>query len=217
MSLQQGALSKGALQDRASLSLAPHGQHFLSQHFKGLSDAAQKLTGLEFEDCDFEDCQFSDSVFTKCVFIDCRFVRCNLSLARVPYSEFRGVSFVECKLVGIDWTRAAWSRLAFGRALAFYQSIVNDCSFLGLSLDEMVLEECKAQHVDFRDGSFNRANFTYTDFSHSLFGSTALMEADFSEASYYDIDIFSNKIKGAKFSRDEAIRLLNSLDIELVD
>ena len=88
---------------------------------------------------------------------------------------------------------------------------------MGLKLDEMVLEGCKAQDVDFREGKFNRANFSYSDFRHSLFGRTELMEADFSEATDYDIDIFNNKIKGAKFSRDEAIRLLNGLDITLVD
>ena len=64
---------------------------------------------------------------------------------------------------------------------------------------------------------FQSANFTYTDFSHSLFGRTQLLRRISAEPSNYDIDIFNNKIKGAKFSRDEAIRLLNCLDIELMD
>ncbi|MGL5391087.1 MAG: pentapeptide repeat-containing protein, partial [Shewanella sp.] len=171
----------------------------------------------EFEDCDFHDCHFSESTWRKCQFIDCRFVRCNLSLVKVPLCQFSGVAFVECKLVGIDWTRAAWSPLSFATPFSFAQCILNDGSFLGLTLDEITIEACKAHDVDFREGSFKRANFTHTDFSHSLFGHTVLLEADFSEASNYDIDIFNNKIKGAKFSRDQALRLLHGLDIELVD
>lgn len=211
--LKQSVLAPSQLAQSAALQ----GNSFLSKQFNGLSELAQDLQGIEFEDCCFQDCHFSESTFRKCKFIDCRFVRCNLSLVKVPQCQFSGVEFEECKLVGIDWTRAAWSRLSFAAPFSFKQSILNDCSFLGLSLDEIIIEECKAHDVDFREGSFNQANFTYTDFSHSLFGRTQLLEADFSEASNYDIDIFNNKIKDAKFSRDEAIRLLNCLDIELMD
>ncbi|MDR6964198.1 pentapeptide repeat-containing protein [Shewanella putrefaciens] len=196
---------------------APQGSHFLSEQFSGLSENVQEWQEVEFEDCEFLDCHFSESTFRKCKFIECRFVRCNLSLVKVPQCQFNAVVFEECKLVGIDWTRAAWPRLSFAAPFSFKQCILNDSSFLGLSLDEIVIEECKAHDVDFREGSFNRANFTYTDLSHSLFGRTQLADADFSEATNYDIDIFNNKIKGAKFSCDEAIRLLNCLDIELVD
>lgn len=190
---------------------------FLGEHFKGLSENGQQWQGIVFEDCEFVDCQFSESTFRRCQFIDCRFVRCNLSLLKVPLCQFNGVEFVECKLVGIDWTYATWSRLAFAAPLSFTLCILNDSSFMGLSLDEVTMQACKAHDVDFREGSFNQANFRDTDFSHSLFGRTQLLGADFSQASHYDIDIFNNKIKGAKFSYDQAIRLLHALEIELVD
>jgi fluoroquinolone resistance protein len=150
-------------------------------------------------------------------FINCTFSQCNLSLIKVPQSQFSNATFFECKMIGVDWSRAAWSRLIFSTSLQFHQCILNGSSFLGLTLDEMVLEECKAHDVDFREASFCRAIFRATDFAHSLFGKTDLSRADFSEAVNYDIDIFNNKISKAKFSRYEASRLLNSLDIELVD
>lgn len=161
--LKQSVLAPSQLAQSAALQ----GNSFLSKQFNGLSELAQDLQGIEFEDCCFQDCHFSESTFRKCKFIDCRFVRCNLSLVKVPQCQFSGVEFEECKLVGIDWTRAAWSRLSFAAPFSFKQSILNDCSFLGLSLDEIIIEECKAHDVDFREGSFNQANFTYTDFSHS--------------------------------------------------
>jgi uncharacterized protein YjbI with pentapeptide repeats len=44
---------------------------------------------------------FSSVVFARCKFIDCTFNHCNLSLIKVPYSQFVEVTFVECKLAGV--------------------------------------------------------------------------------------------------------------------
>ena len=190
---------------------------YLSKTFSNISAIDQEICNIEFEGCHFRDCNFTESIFKKCRFIECTFTRCNLSVIKVPQCQFTDVVFDECKLVGIDWTTASWPRLVFSVSLKFNKCIINDSSFFGLNLDEIAMEECKAHDVDFRDGSFCRAVFTYTDFTNSLFGKTNLSGADFSEATNYDIDIFNNKISKAKFSRYEAVRLLNSLDIELVD
>lgn len=165
----------------------------------------------------FQNCEFTGATFRKCSFINCTFSQCNLSVIKVPQSQFINTNFSECKMIGVDWSRAAWPRLVFSISLQFHQCILDGSSFLGLTLDEMVLEECKAHDVDFREASFCRAIFRTTDFAQSLFDKTNLSSADFSEATNYDIDIFNNKISKAKFSRYEASRLLNSLDIELVD
>jgi uncharacterized protein YjbI with pentapeptide repeats len=175
------------------------------------------MSELEFEACDFIECNFTATRFKKCRFIECTFTRCNLSLVQVSQSQFTDVIFNECKLVGVDWTRAAWPKLVFSVALQFTQCILHDSSFFGLNLDEITIDACKAHDVDFREGRFRRAILSGTDFTHSLFAKTDLSGADFTDASDYDIDIFNNNISKAKFSRDEAIRLLNSLDIELVD
>jgi uncharacterized protein YjbI with pentapeptide repeats len=94
---------------------------------------------------------------------------------------------------------------------------MNDSCFFGLRLEELVIQECKAHDVDFREGNFSEADFTYTDFANSLFAETNLAGANFIEAISYTIDIYHNEIKRAKFSRYEAVRLLDSLNIELVD
>lgn len=64
---------------------------------------------------------------------------------------------------------------------------------------------------------FSGADFTETNFSNSLFMQTDLSNADLTEANNYNIDIRFNEVKKAKFSRYEALRLLDLLDIELVD
>jgi fluoroquinolone resistance protein len=190
---------------------------YLAKAFGNISATGQELCNIEFEGCHFHDCNFAETIFKKCRFIECTFTRCNLSVMKVPQSQFADVVFDECKMVGVDWTRASWPRLVFSVCIKFSKCIINDSSFFGLHLDEIAIADSKAHDVDFRDGSFCRAVFTCTDFTNSLFGKTNLSGADFSEATNYDIDIFNNKTSKAKFSRHEAIRLLNSLDIELVD
>ena len=90
-------------------------------------------------------------------------------------------------------------------------------SFFRLGLEQIVLKECKAHGVDFREGNFRGSNFTSTDFSGSMFNKTNLIGANFTNAINYNINIYLNDIKKAKFSRYEAVRLLDSIGIELVD
>jgi len=190
---------------------------YWSEKFEGVDFSELEICSKEFDGCTFDGCNFSEATFDHCNFVDCEFIKCNLSLVKIEYSKFSEVCFRDSKLIGVNWTKVSWPRLVFSAPIKFYKSILNDSSFLGLALQEMVLEECKAHNVDFRDGDFSKANFTYTDFMGSFFGKTNLGGADFSEATGYDIDIYQNEIKGAKFTRFEAVRLLDCLEIELVD
>ena len=173
--------------------------------------------GTEFEECSFTDCNFTSATFENCNFINCRFNSCQLSLISVPYTRFFGISFIECKLVGVDWTRANWSAYHKDFEISFRKCILNDSSFFGLTLQALVLDECKVQDVDFREGDFSHAVMTYNDFTHSLFMRTNLQSANFTESTQYSINILENQVQGAKFSKHEAVYLLEGLGIELVD
>ena len=190
---------------------------YWSHTFKDLDCSHTEIDSKEFDGCTFIKCDFSEATFNRCNFVDCEFIDCNLSLVKIEYSKFSDVLFRESKLIGINWTKVAWPSLVFSSPIKFYKSIINDCIFFGLSLQEIVLEDCKAHDVDFREGDFSNGNFTYTDLAGSFFTNTNLSGADFSEATDYDINIYQNEIKRAKFSRYEAVGLLYSLEIELVD
>jgi fluoroquinolone resistance protein len=190
---------------------------YWSETFSGLNISGTEIAAKEFDGCTFRECDFSEATFTRCNFVDCEFIKCNLSIVKIEYSKFSDVLFRESKLIGINWTKVSWPGLIFTAPVKFYKSILNDCSFYGLALQDLVIEECKAHSVDFREGDFSNANFTYTDFSGSFFVNTNLSGTDFAEATDYDIDVFQNTIKRARFSRFEAVRLLDSLEIELVD
>ncbi|KZN50895.1 pentapeptide repeat-containing protein [Pseudoalteromonas luteoviolacea] len=187
-----------------------------SMTFEGEDHSSDEFISKSFESCTFIGCNFSEASFRSCKFVDCEFIKCNLSLTKIHYSEFSDVIFRDSKVIGIDWTKAAWPRLMLSAPIKFYDCMLNDSSFYGLQLQGFALERCIVRGVDFRDGDFARASFRDSELSGSMFSSTNLSAVDFSNATGFDIDIFSNTINKAKFDRFEATRLLNCLEVELV-
>ena len=74
-----------------------------------------------------------------------------------------------------------------------------------------------AHDVDFREADLLQGNFDGTDLSESLFFNTNLSKVDFAGSRNYAISPEKNTLKGAKFSLPEAMSLLFSLDIVLMD
>lgn len=184
--------------------------------FEALDFSASEISHKEFEDCTFIKCDFSHSSFKKCKFEYCHFSHCNLSLMQVLDSQFSGVVFEDCKIIGVDWTVASWTALTL-RAPKFKNSVLNDSSFWGLKLESIMINGCEARDVDFREANLQEADMQDTDFTRALFRHTNLIKSNFRQATGFDIDIRLNAIKDAKFSRYEAVRLLAGLEIELVD
>lgn len=191
-------------------------KEYYSVTFEGEDFTETWIESTEFDNCTFVGCNFSEATFSRSNFVDCEFLKCNLSNVKMEYSKFSDVKFHDSKLIGIDWTKVAWPRLLFCSPVQFYDCILSDSTFNGLSLQDLILESCIAHRVDFRDGDFKGSNFANTDFSGSMFSHTNLSDADFSGATDFDIDLFSNKLEKAKFDRFEAVRLLTCLNIELI-
>lgn len=190
---------------------------FYGQQFANVSLAGQKITGKEFDDCSFNSCDFSETEFKNCKFSDCSFVKSNLNILNITNSTFSDVEFKDCKMLGIDWTKAYWRGLALGSPLQFKDCLISSSSFYGLNQSGIVIDSCLARDVDFREANLTRANFSGTDLSNSLFDRTNLTEANFNMAQNYDIDINKNTLKNAQFCRYEALALLESLGIKLLD
>ncbi len=89
--------------------------------------------------------------------------------------------------------------------------------FIGLTLRKMIVTKCVAKDVDFAEADLTQADFTYTDLAESQFLHTNLTEADFTHARNYWIDAGLNTLKQARFSLPEAIALLRSMNIVLVE
>ena len=188
-----------------------------AEEFRDLDLSTAAIVSKEFEECIFVNCDFSDAQLRHCIFEDCRFLKCNLSVMKVDGCRFSGVVFEESKLSGIDWTKAIYSDILLDAPLTFLNCIVDYSSFYGLSLQSLVMRECKAHDVDFRESDLTGADLRESDLTDSLFRNTNLSGADLTLAENYRIDINVNRIKGARFSRYEALSLLDGLEITLVD
>ena len=190
---------------------------YYSVVFEDIDFSKRDINNIEFDSCTFINCDFSESTITKCKFVDCSFKKCNLSLVKFNCTRFLDITFSNSKAIGVDWTKATWSSILPSAPISFTKCIINDSSFFGLDLPEIVIEDCKAHDVDFRETNLKKGVFDYTDLTNSIFSNTNLSLASFVESSNYDIDINFNNVKNAKFTRYEATRLLESLNIELVD
>ncbi len=190
---------------------------YFEESFNKLNVPLLTVAKSEFEECEFNDCDFSEAFFERCKFINCSFNHCNLSLLKLSYSSLFAVSFTECKLVGVDFTKAHWPTFNLDAELKFTQCILNDASFFGLTLQELQLNQCKLHDVDFREGDFSHSVMRYCDFTNSLFMRTNLQGVDFTESIDFYIDVLEKNVAKAKFSRHEALSLLDGLGIELVD
>ena len=190
------------------------------QRFSGINLPNGQITGAQFDECSFVNCNFSSSLFQGCFFRGCTFKNCDLGLARIDGSSFKGVEFRKCKLIGVDWTKAAWGKKggsALLKPVDFYRCVLNYSSFFGLELENIHLEDCTAVEVDFSEGNFKGASMKGTDFERSVFRGTNLEGANFVNARNYAISPTLNRLKKARFSLPEAMSLLYSMEIVLED
>jgi uncharacterized protein YjbI with pentapeptide repeats len=187
------------------------------QTFLNLCLNQNEIRSKRFYECDFIDCDLSEAIFSNCRFIECKFAECNLSLVKLKNSSFVNTYFENSKVIGVNWLEASWPTVELFCPIEFFRCDLSHSTFFGLSLREIRLTECLAKDVDFREADLTEADLTHTDFTGSLFMETNLTRADFSDAINYHIDVGFNKVKAARFTLPEAVSLLRSLDIEIVD
>lgn len=186
--------------------------------FKGTACESESVTDVLFEGCRFERCSLKETQFKKCKFRDCAFSHCDLNLIQVEDCVFSQASFDECKLVGINWAKAAWGKydpLLKLKAVDFKHCVLNYSVFMGMNLNGVVMQHCIAKEVDLSDALLRQADCTHTDFTGSRFCHTDLTEADLRGASNYHIPPQMNTLKKTRFSLPEAMSLLYALDIEI--
>jgi fluoroquinolone resistance protein len=191
--------------------------HYVDQVFKDKQLEHAEIVSAEFYDCVFFHSSFAESVFRHCRFVNCVFRECDLSLIKVPESSFSSTLFENSKVMGVNWTEAHWPKAGLASPVSFSKCAISHSTFIGLSLQSIQIRDCVATDVDFREADLSQADFGGTDLFSSIFGKTNLSQADLSRARNYHVDPGRNILKQARFSLPEAMSLLHSMDIVLVD
>lgn len=193
------------------------GAEYTDRVFSDLHLKDAELSDCDFYDCTWRGCNLQGAILSRIRFYGCRFDNCDMRLLQVLECSFRSTNFTDCALTGIDWTRADWSATGLGEPLSFTRCALNHSTFIGLKLPGLQVIESQAREVDFRGAILIRADFSGSDLASILFQSSDLSQADLSRARNYQLDPRQNTLTGCKFSLPEALSLLYSLDIKLVD
>lgn len=196
------------------------------REYNNLRFVNEPLSGIEiiqgyFEECEFEGCDFSESLLIDCTFNNCIFTNCNLLLTKIPNTNFNTVKFERCDMIGIDWTVARWFRNAKKSKhpfpILFESCRLNHSVFVGMNIANAKFTDCSIKEAFFEDAFMENCSFSICDLDESVFKNTNLCGVDFSTARNYNIDVCQNNVTKAKFSLPEAVSLIYSLDIEIIN
>jgi len=165
----------------------------------------------EYEYCEFKDCVFSEMDLSSIKFLECGFEGCDLSLAKLTDTCLRDVTFRNCKMLGLHFDECNPLLLAFN----FQECNLNMSSFFQLSLKKTTFQSCSLQEVDFSGCDLMESSFSGSDLTQATFDQTNLEKVDFQSAMGFIIDPEKNRLKKAKFERDNLMGLLAHLDIKI--
>lgn len=163
----------------------------------------------EFHDCEFRNLSFPNITLYNVDFVDSIFKNCDLSMATLAHTGMKQVKFIDCKLLGIDFSKCN----DFLFHTSFQNCILDYASFAKKNMKKSIFTECKLIGVDFFGTDLSMAKFNDCDLSGVLFDQTNLEKVDFRTAFNYSFDPEQNKIKKAKFSAMGLSGLLAKYDI----
>ena len=180
--------------------------------FENVSYASGFETGT-YENCYFKNCDLSKKNLSDSSFIDCSFQICDLSNVSLNNTGLRGVSFVECKLIGVNFDSVNDMLLKFN----FENCQMNLASFYTKSIKETIFKDCILVEADFAEADLTKAAFINCDLDSAIFDRTNLSHADFQSARNYRINPEENNVFKARFSEQGLRGLLSNLNIIITD
>lgn len=174
--------------------------------------STKSLEKGEYENCKFEGGDWMNGSLAGYRFSKCTFVLCNMSMVDLRDTTLEKVLFDQCKLVGARFDMCR----DFGLSIRFVNSSLNYASFNRKVIRKTVFKSCSLQGTDFMETDLTEAVFDECDFSGAQFDRTILEKADLSTSRNIVLSPESNRIKKAKFSKENLGGLLAKYDLEIV-
>jgi len=177
--------------------------------FEKADYSATGRSGKEFEDCAFKNCNFSNADLAKSRFIDCTLIDCNLSNAKISNTGLQNVTFLSCKIVGVDFSTC----LPFLFEVRFDACSLDYSKFIKNKMKKTNFKECSIREAVFIEADLTGACFDNCDLSNTVFTRANLNQADFRTSRNYSINLEMNTVRKAKFSTSGITGLLSQYDI----
>lgn len=151
---------------------------------------------MQFENCTFSTIDFSEISLNHCAFVDCEFEYCNLSMLKLHGSILNNVTFKDCKLTGIDFSRTNETFFSVN----FYNCLLDYAVFFKRRNRKGIFKGCSLIGADFSEADLSEAVFEDSNLDAAVFMQTNLSGADFRQAANFVIDPEQNLIKKARFA-----------------
>jgi uncharacterized protein YjbI with pentapeptide repeats len=183
--------------------------YFEEEEFKRIDFTQTKIKKGEYDNCIFIECNFSNAHASNIQFVECKFVDCNFSNAIVKDTAFKDVTFVNCKLIGVRFYEVD----NFLLKMEFVNCLLGFSSFRELKITNTHFKSCQLEEVEFALSELSGSIFDHCDLKNATFEQTNLEKVDFRTAFAFRIDPDQNRIKGAKFTRNNCSGLLDKYKI----
>lgn len=185
------------------------GDEFEDEAIEGLDLGAADLRGKSFYRCELRSVSAIAVDLSDCVLEDCGLQGCDLTMAVLTGTSFRGVRFVDCKLMGVDWSVVGGLIFAVG----FTRCVLSHGSFIDLRMKQTEFIECKAHDTNFAGVDLTEADFTRTDLEGTTFIDTDLSGANLSTAEHYQINPENNVLRATRYSTEAALALASRMGV----
>ncbi|MFV0156608.1 pentapeptide repeat-containing protein [Empedobacter falsenii] len=184
--------------------------HFEETFFQHNFTEYQNVIG-DYENCKFISCDLNTLVLSDVKFINCEFIECNLSNSKLINTSFQQVEFKNCKMIGFNLEICN----QFGLNVFFERCILNDSTFYQLPLQKSKFIECSLQNVDFSYTDLSHSYFNNCDCLNAIFDQTNLKQANLKTSYNFRINPNENQLKGAVFSKENIIGLVQHLGLKI--
>lgn len=185
--------------------------YYDNETFNKVSFTTEQLSRIDFDTCVFNNCNFSDLHLINSEFLECEFTDCNFSNARLKDSSFKDTLFVSSKLIGVKFYEVD----PFLLRMNFRDCQLDYASFYRLQMPNFQFVDCSIREVDFTQADAKQAYFDNCDLLGSVFEETNLEQTNFKTSRNFSIDLETNRLKGAVFSKDNVVNLLEKYKIKV--
>ena len=179
--------------------------------YKNQDYTVTDLQKAEYDNCTFINCNFNACYLSSITFLDCQFIDCDLSNSKTSDTTYKDVIFKNCKLLGVLFNDCNQLLMS----ITFDKCQLNFASFYQVKLISTTFTNCQFDKTEFTEANLTKCIFDNCDFSHAVFLNTNLEQANFLTSYNYTIHPGNNKIKGAKFSKDQIHGLLDAYKIHI--
>ncbi|MCQ4636587.1 pentapeptide repeat-containing protein [Anaerovorax odorimutans] len=183
------------------------------ENFENLQYENDCIEDLIFADCVFKNCRFMEMEIRHCSFKSCTFRGCTILNNNFKFTDATDNRFEGCSVIGMAWNEVEQESNIMLPFSAFSDCTLKHNLFVGFKMKKFQFQDCDLigssfQQCDLRESSFRRAGLTDVSFQQNN-----LMGADFRDARDYAISLENNKLKKAKFTFPDAVRLLSATGI----